>query len=134
MPQPSPLLTLPKTRPERWELLSSFIADWYHPLMPGDGYADAELQRCAARLALPLPPALCEWYEATGKRDDVWRQQDTLLSPDKLFCDDGVLVFCVENQGVTSWGVRIADLSQPDPPVVVRDESENWVVQSSQLS
>ena len=134
MPQPSPLLNLPNTRRERWELLSGFIADWYHPLTSGDGYTDGELQQCAAHLGITLPAALSEWYEVAGRRDDVWQQQDTLLSPDKLYCEDGVLHFCVENQGVTSWGVRVADLPQLDPPVVVRDEREDWVVQSSQLS
>lgn len=134
MPESSPLLSLPQTRAERWELLSGFIADWYRPLNLGDGYSDAEMRECAARLGTPFPAALCEWYEAAGRRDDIWQKQDTLLSPDKLFCKDGVLHFRVENQGVTSWGVRIADLSQEDPPVVVRDECEEWVVQSSQFS
>jgi len=134
MPQSSLLLNLPKTREERWELLSCFLADWYPPLTNGDGYSRAELQQCEARLATPLPAALREWYEAAGKRDDIWRQQDTLLAPDKLFCEDGVLHFCVENQGVTGWGMRIADLTYQDPPVVVRDEHEAWVDQSAQLS
>lgn len=134
MPESSPLLKLPESRAERWELLSRFIADWYSPLTAGDGYTEAELQQCATRLATPLPAALCEWYGTAGRRDDVWHQQDTLLSPEELFCKDGVLHFCVENQAVTSWGVRLGDLSQEDPPVVVRDGHEAWVLQSSQLS
>jgi hypothetical protein len=134
MPQSSPLLNLGKTRQERWKVLSSFIAEWYGPLGPEDGYNDVEMQQSAARLGTPLPPALCEWYQAAGRRDDIWRRQDRLLSPTELFFEDGVLHFCLENQGVTSWGVRIADLSQEDPPIVVQDEREEWVVQSAQLS
>lgn len=45
MPQSSPLLRLPKSLAERWELLSRFIGDWYHPLSPADGYTNAELQQ-----------------------------------------------------------------------------------------
>lgn len=119
---------------QRWDILSRFIADWYRPLAPGDGYSAAELEQCATRLAIPLPTALREWYRTAGRRDDVWRQQDTLLSPEELFCEDGVLHFCLENQAITSWGVMLADLSQEDPPVVVQDERNVWVVQSSQLS
>ena len=134
MPHPSPLLNLPATRTERWELLSRCIADWYRPLAPGDGYSGAELREGESHLGKPLPVAFCEWYGIAGRRDDIWRQQDRLLSLEKLFIEDGVLHFCVENQGVTSWGIRIENLSEEDPPVVVRDEEENWVVQSSQLS
>jgi hypothetical protein len=134
MPQPSPLLNLPSTRVERWDLLWTFITEWYHPLRPGDGYTKSEMQQSAARLGAPLPAALCEWYEAVGRRDDIWRQQDALLSPQELFCEEGVLHFCIENQSVTSWGVRTEDLSQEDPPVVVQDEREEWIVQSPQLS
>ena len=103
MPQPSPILNLPKTRTERWDILSDFIAEWYHPLRPGDGYTRAEMQQCAARLGTPLPVALCEWYEMAGRRDDIWGEQDRLLSPEELYCEDGVRHFCIENQGVTRW-------------------------------
>src|SRR6266511_2279252 len=134
MSEPSPLLSLPETRPERWALLSRLISDWYRPLADGDGYGDEELRRSAERLGAPIPAAMREWYGLAGLRDDVWSNQDTLLSPEDLFCEDDVLHFCVENQGVTSWGVRNADLSNDDPPVVVRDKHEAWVVQSSRLS
>jgi len=134
MPQPSPILNLPKTRTERWDILSDFIAEWYHPVRPGDGYTRAEMQQCAARLGTPLPVALCEWYEMAGRRDDIWSEQDRLLSPEELYCEDGVLHFCIENQGVTRWGVRTDDLSQEDAPVVVQNEREEWVVQSNQFS
>jgi hypothetical protein len=134
MLQSSPLRNLPKSRQERWKVLSTFIAEWYHALEPGDGYSDVAMQQCAARLGTRLPTALCEWYQTAGLRDDIWQRQDKLLSPTELFCEDGVLHFCVENQSVTGWGVKIADLSQEDPPVLVQDEREEWVVQSPQLS
>lgn len=75
-----------------------------------------------------------EWYALAGRRADVWSRQDRLLPPDELFAEDGVLHFLVENQGCTAWGVRLPDLAYDDPPVVVRDEDETWVVQSGRFS
>ncbi len=83
---------------------------------------------------MTLPLAMHEWYGAIGRRDDVWSRQDVLIQPDKLALAEGVLEFYVENQGVTSWGVREAELAVDDPPVVVRDEENKWVVQSPQFS
>jgi hypothetical protein len=133
-PQPSALLNLPGKRSERWPLLASLIAEWYRPLAPGDGYGGEELRQSAERLGITIPTAMREWYGLAGRRDDVWSQQDTLLSPKKLFCEDGVLHFFIENQAVTCWGLRTGDLSRDDPPVVVRDEHQTWVVQSPTLS
>ena len=133
-PQPSPLLNLPRNRSERWPLLASLIAEWYQPLGPGDGYGAEELGQSAERLGIAIPIAMREWYSLAGRRDDVWSQQDTLLSPKKLFCEDGVLHFYIENQAVTCWGLRLEDLSHDDPPVVVQDKHETWVVQSPTLS
>jgi hypothetical protein len=75
-----------------------------------------------------------EWYGSVGRRDDIGTRQDKLIQPDKLALAGGVLEFYVENQGVTSWGVREAELCVDDPPVVVRDEDDRWVVQSPQFS
>ncbi|MCI0642045.1 MAG: hypothetical protein L0Y70_23455, partial [Gemmataceae bacterium] len=90
MSQPSPLFSLPETRQERWLLLSQLIAEWYRPLTRGDGYSDDELQQCRTRLGTPVPTAMREWYGLAGRRDDVWNQQDTLLSPARVFCEAGV--------------------------------------------
>jgi hypothetical protein len=64
---------------------------------------------------------LKEWYELAGRREDVWCQQDRLISPDEIRRNEGVLQFYVENQGVTAWGVQLGDLALDDPPVVMRD-------------
>ena len=130
----SPLLKLPETRQERWALLAQLIAHWYAPLTQADGYTDEELKQCASRLGIILPPALQEWYRLAGKRRDVWCQQDTLLAPADMFTEKGVLHFSVENQGVTYWGIRLGDLSEENPPVVVLDQFDEWVVQSPLLS
>jgi hypothetical protein len=60
------------------------------------------------RVGVQFPLALREGYELFGRRDGLARTQDQLLPPPRLRLDDDdqVLIFRVENQSVTSWGVR----------------------------
>lgn len=134
MPHASPLISIPEARPARWTLLFELIATWYGPVGSGDGYEEEALTDCQTRTGTTLPLTMREWYGAVGRRDDIWSRQDALIQPDKLALTGGVLEFYVENQGVTSWGIREAELSVDDPPVVVRDEDNRWVAQSPQFS
>jgi hypothetical protein len=57
-----------------------------------------------------------------GRRDDLTRVQDRLLTPAQLRVDGPgqVLVFRVENQNVAQWGVPLSEVSESDPAVVFR--------------
>ena len=72
-----------------------------------------------------MPAALLEAYGLFGRRTDLTRNQDVMLGPDRIHVDESgeVLVLRLENQGCARWGVRVADLGQPDPPVVWEDTS-----------
>jgi hypothetical protein len=71
-------------------------------------------------LGVRLPGTLRTLYGLLGKRFDLTRCQDDLLTPYQCHWDDAdeVLVFRTENQGCADWGIRRADLSAEDPPVV----------------
>jgi hypothetical protein len=112
------LLTIPNSRPERWSLLTQFIADWYRPLRADDGYSSKDLDLLQKRIGFSLPPAIREFYQLAGRRNDIWSVQDTLLPIEQVSLENGVLEFYVENQSVTSWAIRAGDLSQEDPPVI----------------
>ncbi|MFF8713674.1 SMI1/KNR4 family protein [Streptomyces sp. NPDC015184] len=128
-------------RPDRqaaWRFIRAFARDWsQRPLTEADGRTTAELDAARTRLGLPLPAALCEAYQLLGKRSDLTDNQDTLLAPRDLCLDEdrGVLVFRVENQSCAYWGIRVTDLDQDDPPVVIRadlvrptaDDWEAWL-------
>ncbi|MFF9566598.1 hypothetical protein [Streptomyces sp. NPDC014685] len=113
-------------RPDRqaaWRFIRAFARDWsQRPLAEADGCTPAELDAARARLDLPLPTALREAYQLLGNRKDLTDNQDSLLAPQDLHLDEdrGVLVFRVENQACAYWGIRVTDLDQDDPPVVVR--------------
>lgn len=89
-----------------WEFVRAFAADRARAIGPADGYTPAELDASAARLGVPLPAALRELYGLLGRRTDLTSNHDVLLPPDKLYVEDGLLVFREENQGVAWWGVR----------------------------
>lgn len=115
-------------RSQAWEFIRAFAAGWYIPLTEGDGLHETDLQKVEARLGLPLPTALREAYLLFGRRPDLFERQDPMLRPSDLFVHEdlgGVLVFRSENQGCAFWGVRLTDLNESDPPVVVQSR-DGW--------
>jgi hypothetical protein len=109
-------------RDAAWEFIRGFAADRATAIEPGDGCDAAALDGCEARLGCALPAAVREWYELLGRRGDLTSNHDVLLGPEKIYVEDGVLVFREENQGVCWWGVRLDDPS-PDPAVIMRFDS-----------
>ncbi|MGP3963579.1 SMI1/KNR4 family protein [Nonomuraea sp. 3N208] len=114
-----------------WNFIRGFAATWRSPLADGDGWSEADLDAAEARLGVRLPAALREAYQLFGRRTDLTSLQDVLLSPADLEVKDQALVFRAENQAVVFWGIPIAELDQPDPPVVLRTDladkgAESW--------
>ncbi|MER7172827.1 SMI1/KNR4 family protein [Streptomyces mesophilus] len=115
-------------RPEAWAFIRAFAAGWYAPLSDADGIGEDELKQVEGRLGLSLPAALREAYLLFGRRSELFEHQDPMLPPSELFVHEdlgGVLCFRSENQGCAFWGVRLCDLGEADPPVVVQSR-EGW--------
>lgn len=108
------------SRQGAWRFIRRFAASWLTPLTDDDGWTEADLQAAEQRLGVRLPAAMREAYTLFGRRHDLTSVQDQLLDPDELEVDltGEVLVYRVENQAVAVWGVRLAAMEQPDPPVV----------------
>jgi hypothetical protein len=120
-------------RQAAWRFVRGFAANWLTPLAEDDGWSGAELDAAEDQLGLRLPAALREAYGLFGRRRDLTSNQDTLLRPDELYLDAAgeALIFRVENQSFARWGVRTADLDQPDPPVAIKldlrsEPAESW--------
>jgi hypothetical protein len=120
-------------RSAAWRFIRGFAVRWQSPLIDGDGWAEADLADAEARLGLRLPAALREAYQLFGRRKDLTSNQDVLLSPSELRLDDRreALVFRMANQAVACWGISVAELDKPDPPVVIRTgradkDAERW--------
>ncbi|WP_203842181.1 hypothetical protein [Winogradskya humida] len=108
-----------------WRFIAMFAERYATPLVAQDGYGDEELRAAAAALGFGFPEALLVAYRMIGRRRDLTRRQDVLLSPDRVYVDytGGVLVFRVENQNVVQWGIPLSAIAEPDPPVLLRLES-----------
>jgi hypothetical protein len=117
----SELVPALRDREGAWRFVERFAAAWLTALTPDDGYAATELDAAEARLGVPLPAALREAYGLFGRHTELTSNQDVLLAPEDLFLDPGrnALVFRVENHAVAFWGVRVDDLGELDPPVVL---------------
>lgn len=131
------LLTLPKDPGAVCELIAGFLADWQSlSVGPGLGAGRSEVTAAEERLGSPLPVALRWLLSHAGDGTGVVGHQDPLTSPRRLAVDEtGVLVYCSENQNCAQWGVRAADLGNPDPPVLWRDPgSAVWYPYQERLS
>ncbi|WP_326601239.1 SMI1/KNR4 family protein [Streptomyces sp. NBC_01799] len=93
-----------------------------------DGVSEDKLKQIEGQLGLSLPAALREAYLLFGRRPELFEHQDPMLPPSDLFVHEdlgGVLCFRSENQGCAFWGVRLCDLGEADPPVVVQSR-DGW--------
>jgi hypothetical protein len=103
-----------------WRFIERYAATWLTPLDPAAGYSANDLNQAEDRLGVRLPPSLREGYEMFARRDELVRRQDHLLAPSELCFDEDrdALIFRIENQSVTSWGIPANELTMADPPVV----------------
>lgn len=133
---PSLLIDIPASGDGRSDLLTQLIADWYDTPESACGYSSEELSAASARLGHPIPVALRHWYTSSGRRTDVWSEQDELLAPNQLRVTGDHLVFLVENQVIVQWGIPLNQLSNDDPPVHVCSvgTSFNWTIEAESVS
>lgn len=118
-----------------WNFIRSFASHWVTAIEEGDGYSETELLAAEQRLGIPLPAAFKEAYTLFGRRSDLTRNQEYLLEPMALYVDHGALIFRDENQGAAIWGILLADLQHPDPPVYqclcmvdnIMDDWQHWL-------
>jgi hypothetical protein len=104
--------------------------DWYRRLWgttPGDD--EAELASVERRLDVQLPGLLRAVYLHTAMRDSSMLHLSEL---EALRLEDDVLVFATEQQANFSWGIRLGDLADENPPLV-SGTARSWVDDQSTL-
>ncbi|MET8743261.1 SMI1/KNR4 family protein [Streptomyces sp. NPDC004728] len=122
-----------ESRSGAWQFIRGFVANWAEPLRDDDGWTEADLVAAEERLGVQLPRTLRDGYLLFGRRRDLTRNHDVLLSPSELHVDDSkeALVFRHENQGAASWGILLEALGEEDPSVFIRADladkaAERW--------
>ena len=103
----------------RWQGLVRFIRRWIGPFEAEQGLQPGALDKYVDHTVGRLPAAVREWYLLAGN----WSSTDlSVWTPAaRLEASEG-MVFLV-GDGVNSWGVRVADLTNEDPPVYDLDAS-----------
>jgi len=87
------------------------------PLQPGDGASEEEILAAENRLGIRLPPLLREFYARTSRREDINATHNRLIRLDAIEAPvDGRLIFYVENQGVTDFGIDLS--TEIDDPLL----------------
>lgn len=135
-------------RSDLWTSLTVLMAEWHSPLVPEDGIALPELEAASARLGVPLPRALMEFYGLIGRRLPLAEGLNAWTAPKHLTIErvddyepqlrgDGLeeglisLYLDMPGHGTASWAIRVRDLPLPDPPVILVwdsfEETEDWM-------
>jgi hypothetical protein len=101
-----------------------------------DGLNEEEIQKAERLLGLRLPLSMREYYRVVGAVDQLNRLQNVIFSPKELYVEDEFLMFMDENQSVVSWGLKISELSSPDPTAWQRNNTppEQWLSEEKTFS
>lgn len=86
-----------------------------------------------------LPSVLENFYRTVAKTESLHHIQDSWMLPEHFakypwLNDPDCLIIMNENQGVCQAGIRREDLTQPDPPVYVKTDDNDWVLSASTTS
>ena len=124
---------------DRYADLKAFLAEWYRPIEPRDGYLEAEIREAETRLGFRLPEALREFYRLFGKNTDLTYTQNCFCSPRYLEVIDSlfgqVIELRRENQAGWYYFIRRDNVDQSDPTVLFRwDEEGEWIETNGVLS
>lgn len=92
------------------EIAESLIA---RPLTESDGIDQAMIEQTEKRLGQKLPGTLKEFYRLIGNLEMFTSSFESFMPLDELECENDMLIFLDENQGVCCWGVNIHNIEKP---------------------
>ena len=99
------------------------------------GYTKEEMEKVELEVG-KIPGALKLFYLKYGKSEELLHLQDQFILPNQYqaLIDEEYIIFFDENQGVCQAGIKKADANQPNPPVYVRMDSEEWLLSADKVS
>lgn len=109
-----------------WTPMLRFIERWFEPVEAGDAAAAERLSNdgcnaAEARMGLKMPLAVREWYRLCARQPVLGHGDNRVVPAEQLEVQDERVDLYIENQGVLTWGVRLSDWHQDDPPVVATE-------------
>jgi hypothetical protein len=82
-----------------------------------DKILEDQISIAEQNLGFELPKSLIDYYRTLGNCSELNNYQNRILELDKIFIEDGFLIFAEENQNVVYWGIKIETLEEIDPIV-----------------
>ncbi|GAA0960235.1 hypothetical protein [Virgisporangium aurantiacum] len=103
-----------------------------------DGIDADDIATAVAGLDVTVPAPLRDFYAVAGRYDGMMSAHSRFQTPERLRVTDGHLVFCHENQHVMEWGLRLSELTGPNPAVYVQmtdgPDVGRWSLEAKTLS
>jgi hypothetical protein len=93
------------------------------PWRVADGLPSTVVDSVERTLQRPLPVAMRAFYCSVGACEALCTVHNRIRAAVELAFEDEYLLFMDENQEVVSWGVRRADVDEPNPPVWQRNNT-----------
>jgi hypothetical protein len=105
-------------------------------LTEGDGYTEVEITELENRLALKLPHSMRDLYRVAGNVYNELMDFVYLVNPDYVqdIAGDDFLVFMEESQFITIVGIKIGELTNPDPEIWIFDNAYDDILLSTEVS
>lgn len=100
-----------------------------------NGFAENEIQ-VIQDIFGNLPKVFIDYYAELGKIENLNHTQDLLIVPERFqyYKQDDYLIFYSENQRACVWGIHKDDLSNPNPPVYMSYDEQEWNLETETLT
>jgi hypothetical protein len=91
------------------------------------GISEKEVSECENRLGTKLPQVLRDHYLQFGNDEQINQAQDYLVLPPEIeVCEDGFVIFYVENQVVWRAGIKFSDFAEDNPYIYLTYDLKTW--------
>jgi hypothetical protein len=100
------------------------------PLSKNDGINIEKIEETEFILGIKLPKYLNDFYINIGNITLFNKSFEQFLDIDKLYLEDGKLIFLEENQGVCIWGINTYE----EDPIVYQNADCGWFSKEIKLS
>ncbi len=104
-------------------------------LRQSDGASLPALQRAEKRIGYAFPQAIRQYHALCGRNRKLNRIYNFVRTLSEIAIEDGHLTIMDENQGVVSWGIPLANITEADPiiwqrnntpPIAWYSEEKTW--------
>jgi hypothetical protein len=104
---------------DNFELLyADFVKNYLHrELKISDGISNEKIVKAEIKLGRKLPKALRDYYQTVGSCCELNNYHNRIIDLEKVFLENGFLIFAEENEYVVYWGIKTGLPEELNPTV-----------------